>query len=212
MEVPTERHFRLLPSRRQLLASLYSSTRATSSDVKIISRVTYVLVLSLTSILLVTTPEASAHQPLILRDSDTTAAKGPLIVDGTVSFAVRATFSKAGQVRAFRAQFRDNDQLSIQYLITDKKPENGLVNSLLPVVSIVLPSGVRTTLEITERTSFFEPFSRTNYFYLARYSAPASTGIYKIVITSKAKSSVTIAIGEKEIQGQVDRGNSSVIK
>ena len=31
---------------------------------------------------------ASAHQPVLLRDTDTTPAKGPLLVYGTVSFAV----------------------------------------------------------------------------------------------------------------------------
>jgi hypothetical protein len=39
---------------------------------------------------------AAAHQPVVLLNSDTTAAKGPLLVDGTVSFAVRAAFTKAG--------------------------------------------------------------------------------------------------------------------
>jgi hypothetical protein len=37
---------------------------------------------------------AVAHQPVVLLNSDTTAAKGPLLVDGTVSFAVRASFAK----------------------------------------------------------------------------------------------------------------------
>ena len=49
---------------------------------------------------------AVAHQPVALLNSDTTAAKGPLLVDGTVSFAVRAAFSKAGEKKAFRAQFQ----------------------------------------------------------------------------------------------------------
>ena len=40
---------------------------------------------------------AYAHQPVVLSDSDTTAAMGPLLVDGTVSFAVRAAFTKTGQ-------------------------------------------------------------------------------------------------------------------
>ena len=65
---------------------------------------------------------AVAHQPVILLNSDTTAAKGPLLVDGTVSFAVRAAFTKAGQKKAFRAQFKEGDALEVQYLIVDKKP------------------------------------------------------------------------------------------
>jgi hypothetical protein len=44
---------------------------------------------------------AAAHQPVVLLNSDTTAAKGPLLVDGTVSFAIRAAFNKAGEKRHF---------------------------------------------------------------------------------------------------------------
>ena len=40
---------------------------------------------------------AQAHQPVVLLDTDTSAAKGPLLVDGTVSFAIRASFTKTGQ-------------------------------------------------------------------------------------------------------------------
>ena len=46
------------------------------------------------------TSVAVAHQPVVLLNSDTTAAKGPLLVDGTVSFAIRAAFTKAGQKKA----------------------------------------------------------------------------------------------------------------
>ena len=69
---------------------------------------------------------AVAHQPVVLLNSDTTAAQGPLLVDGTVSFAIRASFTKSGQKKAFRAQFKDGDQLDVQYLIVDGKPENAL--------------------------------------------------------------------------------------
>ncbi|MCX6430166.1 MAG: hypothetical protein NTX12_04215 [Actinobacteria bacterium] len=148
---------------------------------------------------------AYAHQPVFLLDTDTRAANGPLLVDGTVSFAVRISFSKSGQARAFRAGFQQGDQLSLQYLIVDKKPESVLRSSQLPVVTIVSPSGQKITLKITERTKFYEPFGRTNYLYLSRYNGAAEAGIYSIVITSRAKSSITIAIGEREVQGQVER-------
>ncbi len=149
---------------------------------------------------------ASAHQPVALLATDTSPDKGPLLVDGTVSFAVRASFTKANEVRAFRAQLAAGDSFDIQYLIVDKKPENKLKNSQLPVVTITSPSGKKMTLKISERTPFFEPYSSTNYFYLSRYSAEAEAGIYAISIRSKAKSAVTVAIGDKEIQGEVSRG------
>ena len=77
---------------------------------------------------------AQAHQPLVLLDSDTSASNGPLIVDGTLSFAVRAAFTKAGQKKAFRAQLKEGDELTVQYLIVDKKPENALRKTSLPLL------------------------------------------------------------------------------
>ena len=67
----------------------------------------------ITTLLLGTTP-ALAHQPVVLLDTDTTAAKGPLLVDGTVSFAIRASFTKSGQKKAYRAQFQEGDALEVQ--------------------------------------------------------------------------------------------------
>ena len=64
----------------------------------------------------------SAHQPVTLLDSDTTPNAGPLLADGTVSFAIRASFSKAGQKKAFRAALKGGDKLAVQYLIIDIKP------------------------------------------------------------------------------------------
>lgn len=150
---------------------------------------------------------AAAHQPVSLLATDISPDKGPLLVDGTVSFAIRASFNKANEVRAFRAQLAAGDRLAIQYLIVDRKPENKLKNSQLPVVTITSPTGKKMTLKINERAPFFEPYSSTNYLYLSRYSAEAEAGIYAISIKSKAKSAVTVAIGEKEIQGEVLRGS-----
>jgi len=149
---------------------------------------------------------AVAHQPVVLLNSDVTAAKGPLLVDGTVSFAVRAAFNKAGEKKAFRAQFQEGDALEVQYLIVDKKPENTLKTNQLPSVVITGPGGFRLTMKINERTKFYEPYGRTNYLYLARNSEVAKTGIYNFVITARAKSAITVAVGDKEIPGQVVRG------
>jgi hypothetical protein len=150
---------------------------------------------------------AVAHQPVVLMDTDTTAARGPLLVDGTVSFAIRASFAKAGQKKAFRAQFKDGDQLSVQYLIVDAKPENGLRMTALPSVVITGPKGTKpVTIKLNERTKFYEPYGGTNYLYLGRYSAPAVAGIYNFVITARGKVAITIGVGEKEIPGEVARG------
>jgi hypothetical protein len=149
---------------------------------------------------------ASAHQPVALLDTDTTAEQGPLLVDGTVSFAVRASFSKSGQKRAFRAGLKEGDQLAVQYLIVDKKPESTLSAKKLPQLIITSPTGKKLTIKFTERTKFYEPYGRTNYLYLSRYTAPAESGIYSFVATARAKASITIAVGDREVQGEVLRG------
>jgi hypothetical protein len=149
---------------------------------------------------------AVAHQPVTLLNSDTTAARGPLLVDGTVSFAIRAAFNKSGEKKAFRALFKEGDALEVQYLIVDKKPENTLKSTQLPSVVITGPGGFRLTMKINERTKFYEPYGKTNYLYLARNSEVAKAGIYNFVITARAKSAITVAVGEKEIPGEVVRG------
>lgn len=151
-------------------------------------------------------PSASAHQPVVLLDTDTTPAAGPLLADGTVSFAVRASFTKSGQKKAFRAALKDGDQFDLQYLIVDKKPENAMKNTLLPQLVITSPTGKKTTIKFTERTKFYEPFGRTNFLYLARYSVPAEAGVYNFVITSRAKAAITLGVGMKEVPGEVLRG------
>ena len=149
---------------------------------------------------------AHAHQPVELLNSDTTAAKGPLLVDGTVSFAIRASFTKAGEKKAFRADLKAGDPLAVQYLIVDKKPENALKNTLLPQLVVTSPSGKSLIIKFTERTKFYEPYGKTNYLYLARYSAAAEAGTYSFTLTARAKASVTIAVGEREVPGEVIRG------
>jgi hypothetical protein len=163
------------------------------------------LVIAVIAALVLNSSAAFAHQPVVLLDTDTTAAKGPLLVDGTVSFAIRAAFTKSGQKKAFRAQFQEGDGLEVQLLIVDKKPENALKSSQLPTVVITGPDGFKVAMKINERTKFYEPYGRTNYLYLARYSGVAKAGIYNFVITSKAKAAITVAVGEKEIFGEVIR-------
>jgi len=151
-------------------------------------------------------PAASAHQPVVLLDTDTTPSAGPLLVDGTISFAIRASFTKSGQKKAFRAALKEGDLLSVQYLIVDKKPESGLKNSLLPQLVITSPTGKKITVVMKERTPFFETFTRTTYLYLSRVSQPAEVGIYSFVITSRARAAITVAVGDREVQGEVVRG------
>ena len=152
------------------------------------------------------TSSAPAHQPVDLLKSDTTAAKGPLLVDGTISFAIRASFTKAGEKKGFRAQLQEGDALNFQYLIMDKKPENALKMTQLPTLVVTGPGGFKTTMKLNERTKFLETFSQTMYLYLGRHSSVAKSGVYSFLLTSRGKASITLGVGDKEIPGEVLRG------
>jgi cytochrome b involved in lipid metabolism len=164
------------------------------------------LTLLVVLLLPLTMMQAHAHQPVALLNSDTTAARGPLLVDGTVSFAVTASFNRAGERKGFRANLAAGDRLQVQYLIIDSRPENQLRVNQLPTLVITSPTGKRTTLRITERTKFFEPYSQTDYLYLSRLSTVAEAGTYSFLITARAKSSITVAVGDREVPGTVSRG------
>ena len=146
---------------------------------------------------------AIAHQPVSLTNANSNPDKGPILVDGTISFAIRANFTKANQTQGFRASLKAGELVNFEYLIMDRAPENKLANNKLPVATITDPSGKTTVIKFTERSKFFEPYGRTNYLYLARYSQTAVDGIYKFTLQSKAKAAITVAVGSKETFGEV---------
>ena len=146
---------------------------------------------------------SSAHQPVLLTNTNSTADKGPILVDGTISFAVRANFTKANQIQGFRAALKAGELLNFEYLIMDRTPENKLANNKLPVATITDPAGKKTVIKFTERSKFYEPYGRTNYLYLARFSQTSLDGIYKFTLQSKAKAAITVAVGSKETFGEV---------
>ena len=147
---------------------------------------------------------ASAHQPVTISNTETTAARGPLLVDGTISFAVRAAFTKSGQKKGFRFNLKQGEQLNFEYLIIDKAPENRLRDAQLPQVVITAPSGSKTTVRFNERNKF--SYSGTNYLYLYRNKSVGQSGTYNVDITAKARAAITLVVGEKEIPGDVVRG------
>ena len=153
---------------------------------------------------LITPVSASAHQPVTISNTETTAARGPLLVDGTISFAVRAAFTKSGQKKGFRFNLKQGEQLNFEYLIIDKAPENKLKNAQLPQVVITAPNGRKTTVRFNERNKF--SYSGTNYLYLYRNKSVGQSGTYNVDITARARAAITLVVGEKEIPGDVVRG------
>jgi predicted heme/steroid binding protein len=146
------------------------------------------------SLLIIGIAPAHAGQSVILLDTDATAAKGPLLRDGTIAFSVTSSFAKAGQKKAFRADFKAGDTLTLRYLIADKKPGSAIKNSLLPQLLMISPSG------------------KSKYLSLGRYSAPAEAGTYSFTLTSRAKASVAIAVGNRQVNGEVLRGAQQPFK
>ena len=164
------------------------------------------ILISVLLLALIAPVPAHAHQPVTIANNETTAARGPLLVDGTVSFAVRAAFTKSGQKKGFRFNLKQGEQLNFEYLIIDKAPENKLKNAQLPQVVITAPNGSKTTVKFNERNKF--SYSGTNYLYLYRNKSVGQSGTYNVDITAKARAAITLVVGEKEIPGDVVRGAS----
>lgn len=146
---------------------------------------------------------ASAHQPVNLTAANSSADKGPILVDGKVSFVIRANFTKPNQTQGFRAALKADETLYFEYLIIDKAPENRLAKNKLPVATITDPAGKKTVIKFTERTKFYYPFLNTNFLYLARYDQPAIDGVYKFTLQSKTKAAIQVVVGTLETYGEV---------
>ena len=163
-----------------------------------------VVLASVAGLVLTGQAPASAHQPVRLTAADSTPARGPLLVDGTISFAVYATV-RQGKTRGLRVGMQQGQRLEIQLLIPDRAPANRLGSSQLPLVTVIDPAGRRTTMAITERTPFYEPYSGTSYLYLARLSQTASRGTYQVIVSGRSatKVPVVIGVGYREVPGVV---------
>ena len=141
---------------------------------------------------------ASAHDPIILTAEQTTPAGGPLLVDGTISFALYGSLEGPTDTRGFRVQFQQDDPMYLSILIPDLAPENALEDGLLPTLEVLDPMGEVSTYEPTERVTFAEPYSGTNYVGLLVYEGVALGGIYEITIKGLAASRFTVSIGKIE--------------
>ena len=158
--------------------------------------------LALVSTSLTLATPASAHLPVRLTPVAKKIDSSPIILDGTVSFAVYADFSKAA-TRHIRFNHLEGDALEVQYLIPDVAMMRNMRKSQLPIITITSPSGKKERLVVNERTRFSKPYLPQDYFYLARISKSAEAGTYSIAVTSKRKASALVAIGAKEIPGEV---------
>ena len=144
---------------------------------------------------------AHAHDPIILTSEQRTPAEGPLLPDGTVSFALYGTLDAPGDTRGFRVSFAEGDPLYLSILIPDLEPENTLDDDSLPYLVVTDPSGSISELPMDERVAFAEPFSGTNYVRLAQQNAVAEGGTYDVLVTGGAAARFTVSVGTKEMFG-----------
>ena len=144
---------------------------------------------------------ASAHDPIILTSDQRTPIDGPLLVDGTISFALYGSLDTGGDTRGFRVQFKEGDPLYISILIPDLAPENTLADESLPFISVEDPNGATEKLTITQKVPFPEPFTGTNYVRLTELRGTAIGGIYSVTVTGDSPARFTVSVGEKEMFG-----------
>ena len=152
---------------------------------------------------------AHAHDPLFLLPDQETPAEGPLLPDGTISFALYGEFISAGETRGFQAQFREGDLFQLELLIPALDPEQSLDENELPYLQLVSPDNSTQMLYPNIRTRFDEPFTNTSYYTLVKERGSAQEGIYEITIIARAPARFTTAIGTSERFGTpVERAGS----
>lgn len=144
---------------------------------------------------------ASAHDPIILTSDQRTPIDGPLLVDGTISFALYGSLNTGGDTRGFRVQFNEGDPLYISILIPDLAPENTLDDESLPFVNVEDPNGTTMKLATTQKVPFPEPYTGTNYVRLTDFRGTAIGGTYSITVTGNSSARFTVSVGEKEMFG-----------
>ena len=144
---------------------------------------------------------AKAHDPIILTPDQSTPANGPLILDGTISFALYGALDSPGDTRGFRVNFNEGDPLYFSILIPDLAPENQLEDASLPFLEITDPAGATIKLTATEKVSFAEPNTGTNYVRLTEFNSVAIAGTYSVVVTGDSPSRFTVSLGQIEMFG-----------
>ena len=144
---------------------------------------------------------AKAHDPIILTTNQSTPDEGPLLPDGTISFALYGALDSPKDTRGFRVNFIEGDSLYLSILIPDLAPENQLDDASLPFLEITDPAGTTTKLAVSEKVPFAEPYSGTNYVRLTEFNSVATAGTYSVVVTGDSPSRFTVSVGQKEMFG-----------
>ena len=159
---------------------------------------TAAVVAALTAVLVVGASSASAHDPVILEPEQATPADGPLLVDGTISFALYGTVNGEGDTRGFRVRYAAGQTFNLSALVPNLQPEQDLPVEQYPRVTVVTPTGERIDLQPGEVSTFDEPFTKTSYRRYLEWSTTAVDGDYGVIVTGVMPSRFTVSTGVKE--------------
>ncbi len=145
---------------------------------------------------------ASAHDPIVIDESQVTPELGPYLPDGTISWALYGSVLFNGDTRGFEFDLEPGDALYISLLIPNLEPEISLTDAELPVVELIGPNGEVSLLKAGDsRPVFNEPFSGTSYITLAEQRETAFGGRYRATISGIAAARFTISVGATETFG-----------
>ncbi len=207
--VPTIRHVTALTTDRRFIAFGISYLVSQSAQIAAVVRANLVAELNIKKFLLTVlalvallpASAAKAHDPIILTPDQATPANGPLILDGTISFALYGALDSPKDTRGFRVNFKEGDPLYFSILIPDLAPENQLDDASLPFLEITDPAGSITKLAVSKKVPFAEPYSGTNYVVLNQFNSVAIAGTYSVVVTGNSPSRFTVSFGQIEMFG-----------
>lgn len=141
---------------------------------------------------------AAAHDPVILTPEQSTPDEGPLLLDGTVSFALYGTVNGEGDTRAFRVRYAQGDTFNLSALVPNLQPEQALPVDQYPRIAVVTPTGERIDLAPGEVSTFDEPFTKTSYRRYLEWSTTAVAGDYGVIVTGVVPARFTVSTGVKE--------------
>jgi hypothetical protein len=154
--------------------------------------------IAVTTVLTVGLGTAHAHDPVILEPEQSTPEAGPLLVDGTVSFALYGTVYNQGDTRGFRVRYAAGQTFNLSALVPNLEPEQALPVDQYPTITVVTPSGERIDLQPGEVSTFDEPFTKTSYRRYLEWSTVAEAGDYGVIVTGVAPARFTVSTGVKE--------------
>ena len=142
-----------------------------------------------------------AHDPLILLPEQKTPEEGPLLPNGTISFALYGSLLEGGDQRGFQFKLEPDDRLTISLLIPNLQPENELPEEKLPRLFLYRPDGSVLEGVSDIYVPFDEPFSMTRYIRIFDHVEQSIGGLHQVKIVGNHPSRFTASIGYIESFG-----------